>query len=231
MVVQFLEPLFTWPKSRSELAMKPQLVGVSKDSAQRFATYIDKKLLQLIDTVPTAMILSDPSGRIALGNTKVEQLFGYSRDELVDREIEILVPERFRNTHSKERAKYYADASVRRMGVGRELFARNKEGVEFPVEITLSPVKIRGEMLVWSAIRSFTDRERFVAKLLVELHEKGLILGGLISICAWCKQIQDTSGHWQNLERYIESHSQATFTHGICTDCLRKLDPASEKHR
>jgi hypothetical protein len=117
------------------------------------------------------------------------------------------------------------------MGVGRDLWACNKDGVEFPVEITLSPVEIRGEMMVWTAIRSFTDRERFVAQLLVELHDKGLILGGLISICAWCKQIQDEGGQWRKLEMYIESHSQAKFTHGICTDCLGKLDPPSHKRR
>jgi len=158
-------------------------------------------------------------------NAKTERMFGYSRDELVDKEIEILVPKGSRSVHRKERAKYYANPSVRRMGVGRELSACNKDGVEFPVEITLSPVEVHGETMVWSAIRSFTDRERFVAALLVELHKKGLILGGLISICAWCKRIQDDAGQWQKSEKYIESHSQAKFTHGICTDCLRKLDP------
>ena len=73
--------------------------------------------------------------------------------------------------------------------------------------------------MVWSAIRSITDRERFVAQLLVELHKRGLILGGLISVCALCKRVRDDSGLWQKLETYIESHSQAKFTHGICTDC------------
>jgi PAS domain S-box-containing protein len=211
--------------------MKPQPVGVNKDSAQRFATYIDKKLLLLIESAPSAMILSDPSGRIALVNTEAERVFGYSRDELVDKEIEVLVPKRSRSIHRKKRAKYYAGPSVRRMGVGRDLLACNKDGVEFPVEISLSPVEIRGEMMVWSAIRSLTDRERFVAQLLGELHEKGLILGGLISICSWCKRIRDDSGLWQQLEKYIECHSQAKFTHGICMDCMRKLDPTSHERR
>ena len=83
--------------------MRPQAVGVSKDSAQRSASYIDEKLLHLIESVPTAMILSDPSGRIVLVNTKAERMFGYSRDELVDKDIEILVPERSRGI-SSERA-------------------------------------------------------------------------------------------------------------------------------
>jgi PAS domain S-box-containing protein len=211
--------------------MRPQAVGVSTDSAQRFATYIDDKLVHLIESVPTAMILSDQSGRIVLVNTKAERMFGYSQDELVDKAIEILVPERSRSIHQKERARYYADPSVRRMGVGCELSACNKDGVEFPVEITLSPAEIGGEKLVWSAIRKITDRERFVAHLLVELHERGLILGGLIDVCAWCKRNRGEGGEWQKFEKYIESHSQAKFTHGICKDCLRKLDPTIPKHR
>jgi PAS domain S-box-containing protein len=204
---------------------------VSRDSAQRFATYIDEKLLQVIESVPDAMILSDTKGQIVLVNSNTERMFGYSRDELVGKEIEMLVPEDFRNIHRKDRATYYADPSIRPMGVGRELSACKKSGVEFPVEISLSPVEIRGKTLVWSAIRNIIDRERSIAQLRGELHNKGLILGGLVSLCAWCKRIRDDCGMWQEVEKYIESHSQAKVTHGICPECLGTLDPASHKAR
>jgi PAS domain S-box-containing protein len=201
----------------------------NRDDPQAFAASLDEKFLQFVETVPDAMILSEQTGRIVLANTKTERMFGYSPDELVGKEPEILVPERFRALHREHRAIYHADPSIRRTGVGRVLCACGKDGVEFPVEISLSSVEISGKALVWSAIRNISDRERSVAQLLVEMEKKGLILGGLISICAWCKRIQDQGGLWQQLERYIESRSHAKFTHGICTDCLRTLDPASHK--
>jgi PAS domain S-box-containing protein len=197
-----------------------------RDAAQAFATSFDEKFLQFLESVPDAMILSDQTGRIVLANTNTERMFGYSRDELVGKELEILIPERLRALHRKHRGVYHVDPSIRRMGVGRDLCACGKDGVEFPVEISLSPVEIRGKTLVWSAIRNISDRERSIAQLLAELEEKRLVLGGLISICAWCKRIKDQGGFWQQLERYIESRSSAKFTHGICQDCLEKLEPA-----
>jgi PAS domain S-box-containing protein len=205
--------------------MKTQAVLLTRDSEQKFSGYINENLMQFIESVPDAMILSDPKGRIAIVNTNTERMFGFSRNELVGREVEILVPARSQNIHPKERATYYADPTIRKMGLGRELSACNKDGVEFPVEISLSPLKIRGKIFVWSAIRTIADRDGNIAQVLGELHKKGLILGGLISICAWCKRIQ-ADERWEELERYIETHSQAKFTHGICPDCLQQLDPA-----
>jgi PAS domain S-box-containing protein len=126
---------------------------------------VDGEFLHFIESVPDAMILSDQEGRIVLLNTSTERMFGYSSDELVGKEIEILIPERSRSMHRVDRAAYYADPSIRRMGVGRELSARRKDGVEFPVEISLAPVEIRGKTLVWSAIRDISDCERFIARV------------------------------------------------------------------
>ena len=208
--------------------MKAQPVA-TRGSDQNFAGYMDENLTQFIESVPDAMILSDPKGRIVMVNNNTERMFGYSRNELVGKEVEILVPARARSIHQKERGAYYADPAIRKMGVGRELSACNKDGGEFPVEISLSPLKIRGKTFVWSAIRNIADRDGNVAQIVGELHNKGLILRGLISICAWCGRIHD-DGVWEKLERYIETHSKAKFTHGICPDCLHKLDPAGHKH-
>jgi PAS domain S-box-containing protein len=149
-------------------------------------------------------------------------MFDYSKDELVGKEVEILVPEQFRAVHRKDRATYYADPSIRRMGVGRELSARGKDGVDFPVEISLSPIKIRGKTLVWSAIRDICDRERFLAQLHEAMQRQQVVLAGLISICSWCRRVRD-DGTWLSLERYLASHSEAKFTHCICKDCLAAL--------
>jgi protein-histidine pros-kinase len=148
---------------------------------------MDAAFLHFIETVPDAMILSDSKGRIILVNTHTELMFGYSRDELMGREVEILIPERLRIRHQEDRAAYYADPSIRRMGVGRDLWACGKDGVEFPVEISLSPVEIRGRAFVWSAIRNLSDRERSIAQIREAMRKKRLALRGLISVCAWCK--------------------------------------------
>jgi hypothetical protein len=84
------------------------------------------------------------------------------------------------------------------MGVGRELSACKNDGVDFSVEISLSPLEIRGRTFVWAAIRNIADRDANVAQILEGLYNKGLILGGLISICAWCKRIHD-DGMWEKV--------------------------------
>jgi PAS domain S-box-containing protein len=202
---------------------------LTRNDVRTFSASLGKNFWQFLESVPDAMILSDRTGRIVLSNTNTERMFGYSSQELVGKKIEILVPERLRALHRKHRAIYDAWPRTRRMGVGRDLCALGKDGVEFPVEISLSTVEIQGKTFVWTAIRSIGDRERTVSQLLVELEKRGIILGGLIGICAWCKRIQDQGGLWQEWERYIESHSQAKFSHGICPDCLGKLEPALHK--
>jgi PAS domain S-box-containing protein len=152
-------------------------------------------------------------------------MFGYSRDELVGQEVELLMPNRFRTRHRRHRIGYFADPSTRPMGLGRDLYALGKDGVEFPVEISLSLIQFMGHSLAWSAIRSIDDRDRSIALVREAIQNKLIALKGLTSICAWCKRICDEDGLWQELERYIESHSKTRFTHGICQDCLRKLDP------
>ena len=191
-----------------------QAVPVSGEGAKGFAAFIGEKLLHFIETVPDAMILSNRKGRIILANTNTERMFGYTRDELVGKEVEILVPVQFRTRHREDRATYYADASRRRMGVGRDLSARRKDGVEFPVEISLALVEIRGQTLVWSAIREIGDRERLIAQLREAMQKKGLALGGMISICAWCQRVLDEAA-WLPLETYVASHSEAKFTHAM----------------
>jgi PAS domain S-box-containing protein len=112
----------------------------------------------LVEAAPDAMVGVDGEGRIALINAQAERLFGYARQELVGREIEILVPEGVRHTHLATRAGYLADPKPRPMGAGRELSARRKDGTQFPVEISLSAIDTPGGVLVSAAVRDVTDR-------------------------------------------------------------------------
>jgi PAS domain S-box-containing protein len=190
----------------------------------------DQRFLHSLEALPDALVLSDRAGRIVLVNANAEKMFGYRRVELLGQEVECLLPERFRAQHPGHRAAYYANPRIRPMGVGVDVRARGKDGTEFPVEISLSPIEFEGNLFVWAAIRNVADRERVVGQLRGALQSTR-ILRGLISICAWCKRIRDERGAWQDVEGYIESHSETKFTHGICQDCRGKLDPARQRRQ
>ena len=115
---------------------------------------------QLLESAPDAMIIIDEHGKIALVNGQAEAMFGYRRDELLDQPIEILLPERLHKIHVAFRSNYVTAPRLRPMGAGRDLLARRKDGSEFPVEISLSPVRSTAGHFVSSVIRDVTARKR-----------------------------------------------------------------------
>lgn len=119
----------------------------------------------VLDAAPDAMIIIDAAGIIQFANRQVSALFGYEHDEIIGHSIEQLIPERFRASHARHRERYVGDLRVRPMGAGLELFGRRRDGTEFPVEISLSPIEDVGRTLVAAAIRDVTDRKRVEAQL------------------------------------------------------------------
>jgi PAS domain S-box-containing protein len=115
---------------------------------------------KLFEASPDAIVVTNDKGEITSINSQVEQLFGYSRQELIGQSVEILVPERFRHAHPHHREVYSSHASVRPMGVGLQLYGRRKDGSEFPVDIMLSPVETAEGRAVISVIRDISGRRK-----------------------------------------------------------------------
>ena len=121
----------------------------------------DAKLAALLEAAPDAMVIVDPDGRIVLVNAEAEKLFGYPRQELLEQPVDLLVPERMRTDHAAHRMRYVEHPSGRRaMGAGQRLTGLRRDGSEFPAEIRLGPIPTRDGMLVSSAIRDVTERDR-----------------------------------------------------------------------
>ena len=141
------------------------------------ATTIAEVLLssELLERLPDATVVVDRDGVIVQVNSQTQELFGYDRDELIGQKVEILVPESYRAHHHNHRADFVEAPKTRRMGADLELYGRRRNGSEFPVEISLSPVSTDKGLFILSAIRDISDRKRVAEELRranEELHRR-----------------------------------------------------------
>ncbi|MEV0189571.1 PAS domain S-box protein [Kitasatospora purpeofusca] len=119
----------------------------------------DERFRGLLEAAPDAMVIVDDAGRIRLVNAQTESLFGYRRAELLGQPVELLIPGRFRPQHAEHREAYAATRQVRPMGAGLQLHGLRRDGTEFPVEISLSPLETADGLLVSAAVRDVSDRK------------------------------------------------------------------------
>jgi PAS domain S-box-containing protein len=161
----------------------------------------------LLDGAADAIVLVGPDGVIRLVNAQAEKLFGYKRDELLGRQVEVLVPERVRDLHPHHRAAYFENPVTRPMGADLELTARRSDGSEFPVDISLASIVMDDEVLVTAAVRDISERiraaqekEKLEARLRrTRLESIGQLAGGiahdfnnlLAGIMSYARLVQD----------------------------------------
>jgi PAS domain S-box-containing protein len=128
-----------------------------RDSEERFRA--------LLESAPDAIVIVNEKGIIVLVNALAITLFGYSREELINQPVEMLMPTRFRQHHEEQRDNYIKEPHTRELGAGLQLLGKRKDGSEFPIEVSLSPLETKKGTLVSSAIRDITERKRIESEL------------------------------------------------------------------
>ena len=138
---------------------------------------LEERFRRVVESAPNAMVMINRAGTIEMVNIQAEHVFGYAREEMLGNSIEMLLPDRLRGDHPHLRQAFFTDPQSRPMGAGRDLFARRKDGSEFPVEIGLNPIETDEGPMVLSAIVDISDRKKTEMHIRAALQEKELLLG------------------------------------------------------
>jgi PAS domain S-box-containing protein len=182
-----------------------------------------------LDAAPDAMIIIDVGGVIRYANRQVSALFGYPHDDIIGKEVEQLMPERYRARHLGHRHSYIHNLRIRPMGQGLELFGRRRDGTEFPVEISLSPIEGGDRVLTAAAIRDVTDRKRVEAELIVtrESAERARVAADRQrQIADEAREIADRANQGKSRFLATASHDlrQPLQTLALLNGALRRID-------
>jgi PAS domain S-box-containing protein len=216
-----------------------QNTGKDKPEHPRPEDYLlesERRFRSVVQTAKDAIILADANGNIIAWNRAAQTIFGYREEDVVGQPLTLVMPERYRDAHRQGMARLQTGGEAHVIGTTVELHGLRKDGSEFPLELSIGTWQAREGTFYSGIIRDITERKRAEEereRLIRELQEamaKIKVLGGLLPICATCKKIRDDKGYWKQIEEYIADHSEAQFTHGICSDCARKIHPDWDDH-
>lgn len=213
------------------------IIGIISDITNHIRTesalkISEKRFKKISALANDAIIQMNDYGKITYWNEAAGKIFGYTWEEVKGKDLhEILVPEKYLSMFKKGFKKFKIGGQGPAIGKTLELSALRKDGTEFQVELSLSSYQENGKWQSVGIVRDISERKMAEKERdqLIENLKSALgeiqTLKGIVPICASCKKIRDDKGFWNHLETYIQEHSQAEFSHGICPDCQKKLYP------
>ncbi len=178
-----------------------------------------------------AIITTDSRGLVISWNTGAERIFGYTEAEIIGQPMTTIMPQRYAEGHLQGMIRVSEGSEHRLIGGTVELHGLNKNGTEFPIELSLAEWETTSGRYFTAIIRDVSVRKQIEAEreqLISDLQnaiEQIKTLKGIVPICASCKKIRDDKGYWEQVDHYVAKHTDAKFSHGICPDCTQKLYP------
>jgi len=207
-----------------DITLRKQIEEKLRQSEERFRT--------IFEDGPLGMLIADPNYKVLKANKALCKMLGYAEDEMIGRSIGAM-------THAEDVEK--SEGLSKQLLHGKVPMFRlekrymTKSGEALWVDLTVTAIRGQNEEVLYAlgmvediSRRKLAEQERErLVRDLQQALDRAKTLHGLLPMCAWCKKIRNDKGYWQKVETYVQENSSAAFTHGICPECLKKVDPAT----